>query len=119
MKKVLIIEDDLWLAEQYARVLSSEFEVDSVSNALSAIDVIDDFKPDVILADILLPGSSIFTLLHELQSYIDTRQIPVVLCSNVVEGISSEQARTYGVTRLLDKATIEPEDIRAAVRAAV
>lgn len=119
MKKVLIIEDDVWLSEQYSRVLSGEFAVMCVSNALSAVDCIDEFQPDVLLADILLPGSSIFTLLHELQSYIDTRKIPVVLCSNVVDSITLNDVRTYGVVRLLDKAVVQPEDIQAAIRAAV
>lgn len=116
MKKVLIIEDDAWLAEQYAHALK-DFEVHYAPNAVSAMDMLDDTKPDVLLVDVLLPGGAIFTLLHELQSYTDTRKLPVVMCSNIADTLSLDDLRPYGVMRLLDKTTIEPGDVVAAVRA--
>ena len=70
---ILVVEDDNWLSEQYSRVLSNAgYLVHRASNALSAIEEIDDINPDAIILDVLLTGSTAFALLHELQSYGDT-----------------------------------------------
>lgn len=116
MKKVLIIEDDEWLAEQFARVLEKDGIKARVSlNALSAIDEIDKFKPDVIILDLILTGSTGFVFLHELQSYTDTSKIPIILCTNLASEIDMENLKPYGVKRLIDKATMKPGDLSAAI----
>jgi CheY-like chemotaxis protein len=118
MTKVLLIEDDVWLAELEASVLEkAEYTVQSAHHAPAAIDLVDSFKPDVIVADVLLAGSTIFALLHELQSYDDTHAIPVVLCTNLAEQFDKDMLASYGVKRVVDKSTMHPSDIVTAVRA--
>lgn len=117
MINVLIVEDDDWLAAQHQRLLEKAGYKTVVSpHALDAIVAIDNTKPDVIVLDILLTGSTGFTLLHELQSYSDTAQIPVIICSNVTENLDKDSLSPYGVKRIVDKATMLPDDIVAAVR---
>ena len=115
-KSVLIIEDDIWLAEHYERILKKEYQTRIAPHALAAINDIDDFKPDVIILDVLLTGSTAFTLLHELQSYGDTGNIPVVLCSNLADDLNFDDLKHYGVKRVLNKATMAPNDLAAAVK---
>lgn len=114
---VLIIDDDPWVAEQHARVLQKAGYKTAISpHALVAIDTIDEIHPDVIILDVLLTGSTAFTLLHELQSYGDTGAIPIVLCTNVAADIAIDDVRPYGVRRILDKTTMQPDDMVAAMR---
>jgi len=114
---VLIVEDDKWLAEQYARVLSmAGYKIKAASHALEAIRVIDDIHPDAIILDVLLTGSTAFTLLHELQSYGDTGVIPIILCTNLATELSLEDLAPYGVKRILDKAKMNPGDLEVALR---
>ena len=114
---ILIIDDDPWVAEQHARVLEKSGYTTTISpHAIAAIGAVDDVHPDVIILDVLLTGSTAFTLLHELQSYGDTGSIPVVLCTNLAGDIRLEDVKPYGVKRILDKATMEPGDVVAAVR---
>jgi CheY-like chemotaxis protein len=114
---ILVVEDDHWLSEQYARVLlGAGYGVTCVSNALSAIEKIDDINPDVIILDILLTGSTAFALLHELQSYSDTGSIPIVLCTNLASELQLEDLRPYGVKRILDKTKMLPDDLVIAIR---
>lgn len=114
---VLIVEDDKWMAEQHVRVLSKAGYKTAVSlHALAAIQVIDEFHPDVIILDVLLTGSTAFALLHELQSYGDTGKIPIVLCTNLAAELSLDDLTAYGVKRILDKTTMKPDDLVAAVR---
>lgn len=114
---VLIVEDDPWFAEQHVRVLRAEnYDVHVAPHALDAIDNIDKIKPQVIILDVLLPGATGFALLHELQSYQDTAKIPVILCTSTATSINLRDVQPYGVYRILDKATMTPEDVVAAVR---
>jgi CheY-like chemotaxis protein len=114
---ILIVEDDDWLAEQYGRVLNEAgYAVEFAPHALAAMDAIDTTRPDLILLDLLLAGPNAFTLLHELQSHTDLASIPVILCTNSADQIADEDISAYGVLQVLDKATVLPEEIVAAVK---
>jgi len=119
-ERVVVVEDDVWLAEHYMRVLRREgYEVYYAPHALGAITVIDQAQPHVLLLDVLLTGTTALALLHELQSHPDLAAIPVVLATNLADQIDIEDVKSYGVKRILDKATMHPEDIAAAVRGAI
>jgi len=114
---VLIVEDDEWLAEQFARALKKENYHTAVSlHALSAIEMVDKVHPDAIILDVLLTGSTAFTLMHELQTYDDTSRIPIIICSNLASELTIENLKPYGVKRILDKASMRPSDLIAAVK---
>lgn len=117
MTKVLLVEDDAWLAELEAGVLSGAgYQVQLAPHAPAAIELIDSFHPDVIVLDVLLAGSTAFALLNELQSYSDTGIVPVVLCTNIADQFEASKLKEYGVKRVVDKTTMHPDDLVAAVR---
>lgn len=116
-QSILIVEDDVWLAAQHARVLEKAgYRTTTSPHALAAIVAVDEVHPDAIILDVLLTGSTAFAFLHELQSYTDTAQVPVVLCTNIAEEIRLEDVRSYGVRRILDKTVMEPDDLVTAVK---
>lgn len=117
---VLVIEDDVWLAELFERTLgASDFLTRSVPNGHVAMELIDEIPPKAIVLDVLLTGGTAMTLLHELQSYTDTADIPVILCTNLASQIDIKMVAPYGVRRILDKTTMQPDDIVTAVRSAL
>lgn len=117
---VLIIEDDVWLAEQFGRTLESAgFSTRQVSSGHVAMDVIDEQAPRVVLLDFLLTGGTAMTLLNELQSYTDTAKIPIILSTNLASQIDLKDVSSYGVKRILDKTTMQPDDIVTAVRSVI
>ena len=118
MTRVLLVEDDAWLADVTRGVLlGAGYEVDHALHAMAAIDTIDQWLPDVIVLDVLLSGSTGFALLNELQSHADTAGIPVILYTNLAEQFSHSQLTSYGVKRVVDKTTAAPHDIVVAVKA--
>jgi len=120
MTRILVVEDDAWLAEMEARVLEKAgYEVVSVPHALAAIDQIDVTPPDLIVLDVLLAGSTAFSLLNELQSHDDTKGIPIILCTNLAEQFESTRLKEYGIKRVVDKSTMHPQDLVVAVKAVV
>lgn len=117
---VLLIDDDAWQCDIYQHALAGQgFVARAVQTLNDAIALIDAEPPLVIIADMLLAGETIFTLLNELQSDTELGAIPVVIASNLAQQYQPSQLAAYGVVRVLDKATLTPTDVVAAVRAAV
>ena len=112
--KLLLIEDDRWLADSYMHVLE-EYDIDSAVCGQDAMDLIDVNDYDLIIADVMLERGLVIDLLHELQSYDDTAQLPIVLCTTLAQRIKLEDVRAYGVVAVLDKTTLTPKLLREAV----
>ena len=112
--KLLLIEDDRWLADSYMHVLE-EYDIDSAVSGQDAMDLIHVHDYDLIIADVMLERGLVIDLLHELQSYDDTAQLPIVLCTTLAQRIKLEDVRAYGVVAVLDKTTLTPKLLREAV----
>ena len=79
MTRVLVIDDDEWLAKLFTRRLEHNGMVaQSAPNAIEALDLIDSFQPEVIILDLFMPGPNGLVLLHELQSHDDRHGRPGV-----------------------------------------
>lgn len=118
MKKVLVVDDDAWLADSYRVLLESHgWQVTITGSAQDAIKLIDDVSPHVVLLDYMLPFQSAPALLHELQSYSDTQHIPVLLCTTLSLPHASE-LKDYGVHTVIDKAKVTPKEIVEAIEKA-
>lgn len=114
---ILVIEDDQWLGEQHQRVLrAAGYPSRWVANALDGMDMIDAAPPRAIILDVLLPGTTAFALLHELQSHGDIAQVPIILCTSLASELELAAVAPYGVRRILDKVTMHPGDVVTAVR---
>jgi DNA-binding response OmpR family regulator len=116
LSRVLVIESEPWLAERYQAELQQEgFTVTRATNGYTAIDIVDETTPNAIVMSLLLDGPGAIGLLHEMQSYIDTGAIPVIVCTNLT-GLSLAELQHYGVRQLIDSTAVKPGDIAASVR---
>lgn len=116
-KRILLIDDDTWFVEQMARtVKKAGYEVALAHNGIEGMEQIDIAMPDAIILDFFMPGPNGLVLLHELQSHSDLAAIPVILCTNSAADVAPEDLVQYGVRRVLDKTTMEPADVVAAIR---
>ncbi len=112
--RILLIEDDQWLADSYRDVLD-EYDIDTAINGQDAIDLIDSNDYDLVIADVMLDHGLVIDLLHELQAYDDTALLPIVLCTTLAQRIKLEDVQSYGVVAVLDKTTLTPKLLREAV----
>lgn len=115
--RVLIIEDDQWFRELFKKTLENAgYTVTTAQSAIEGMKQIDAHSPNVIILDFFMPGPNAMVLLHELQSYTDTAKIPIILCTNSAADIPAQSVRSYGIQVILDKTTMHPDDIVAALR---
>lgn len=111
MSRILLVEDDTWFAAQQRRMLAaSGYDVIHAADAQAAMEVIEQQPPHGILLDVLLAYNTAFALLHELQSYDETRSLPVVLYTTQSELLDRTSLEPYGVRAVLDKTTMHPTD---------
>lgn len=116
-QRVFVIEDDQWFNDLFKKTLmNAGYDVETARNAVDGMRQIDQHKPDAIILDFFMPGPNAMVLLHELQSYTDTAQIPVIFCTNSAGDIPHESVSAYGVRSILDKTTMHLDDIVAAVK---
>lgn len=56
MSKILLVEDDATLLTAYKEVFSAEgFNVMTATNGKEAFGIVEGFRPDVILLDLIMP----------------------------------------------------------------
>jgi CheY-like chemotaxis protein len=114
MKYILIIDDDKWYSESISNVLN-EYKVTIANTPDEAMQVIDKNIPFMIYLDLNLGARNGMTILNELQSWIDTRSVPIVLLHSDGKRLDINDWKKYGVVRILDKSQTTPEKIRESV----
>jgi len=120
--KILLVEDDAWLAQLYQDILQTEKACDVLvaSSADMALDQLDKHpKIKLILLDMVLPGHNGIEFLHEVASYADISEIPVIVLSSIYQhdfAITPDRWKHYGVKQYLYKPQTKPEDLLAAVK---
>jgi len=83
MANVLLIEPNKVLAATYKRALQHEgHHIVVTGSAQEAIHVVDARMPDIILLELQLAAHDGIEFLHELRSYPEWQDIPVILMSN-------------------------------------
>src|SRR6185503_14335200 len=101
---VLVVEDDAAVSNVFARMLSAEgYSVQTVQDADSARDAIEHQPPDVILLDVMLPGTDGFSLCRCIKDNASTRLTPVILVSALADRESRINGRRAGADDFLTK----------------
>jgi len=76
-----------------------------------ALDIAKGERPDVIILDLLLPGMSGFEILDQLKSDNRTKEIPVIVLSNLSQSEDIAKAKRLCAVKFLVKATVSLDDI--------
>jgi DNA-binding response OmpR family regulator len=81
-KKILVMENDPAIIEIVSLILEDEgYEVKALNTESRILEVIDDYKPDVIILDIIRPSEEGTLLCLTLKQNAKTKHIPVIVFS--------------------------------------
>lgn len=116
MKKLLIIEDDEFLRSLAAKRLTQEgYTVLAAGDGDEGLKMAESDKPDLILLDLLLPGGlDGFAVLDKIHHA--SKDLPVVVFSNLGERADIEKAQKLGAKDFLIKANFTLDDVIAKVK---
>ena len=119
-KKILFIEDELSLQKTVNEIFIQEgFKMLSALDGEEGLKLIKKEKPDLILLDLILPKKDGFEVLKEIKEDKETKDIPVIVLTNL-EGVGDvEKALSLGAATYLVKASYELEDIVIKVKQAL
>ena len=120
MKKILIIEDDQSLYNVYAAELKLRgYDVAHESDGMRAMATIEDYKPDLILLDIILPGRNGLEILEEIQGQKDLEGIKVLMVTNYGSDSNVKKALELGAFDYVLKYNVVPSDLSEKVAQAL
>jgi CheY-like chemotaxis protein len=112
MPKILIAEDDKFLANAYrVKLTKSNFEVKIAMDGVEAMTVLQSFTPDLILLDLVMPKKDGFTVLSELKASPQFKNIPVLVASNLGQKEDLDKAMALGAKGFVVKADMSLEDL--------
>ncbi|MFA6909329.1 MAG: response regulator [Patescibacteria group bacterium] len=106
-KKILLIEDDLYLVKIYGNKLRlNGFAISVATTGEEGLHKAVTEQPQVILLDIMLPGIDGFQVLEDLKMKKDTKAIPVIIMSNLGQQTDIERGKELGADDYLVKANL-------------
>lgn len=111
-KKILLVEDDDNLASVYTTRLQAEgFDVRRVPNGEEALASALQFKPSLILLDVMMPKVSGFDVLDILRNTPETANVKVIMLTALSQDADKERAQSLGVDDYLVKSQVVIADV--------
>lgn len=118
MAKILIIDDDSLLVRMYQKKFENDgYIVATADDGETALQRVQELKPDLILLDIMMPKMNGLQVLAVLKENKETSNIPIILLTNV--GGSDEDAQRgleMGAVAYLVKASNRPKAVVEKVK---
>lgn len=113
-KRILIVEDDQFISDMYARSLrKAGYEVDYAPNGTEGIKLATKSTYDLILLDIMMPEMTGIEVLQELRGS-DGEGLPntrIVILTNLAQDDSSRDALKAKADGYLIKADVVPSKL--------
>ena len=112
MSKVMVVEDDAALREIYSiRITAEGYDVVSAGDGEEALAVAVRERPDLILADVMMPKISGFDMLDILRNTPETANIKVVMMTALSADDQRQRGERLGANRYLVKSQVGIEDV--------
>jgi len=110
--KILMMEDNIFLRKLYRDKLTREgFVFIEATNGIEGINKTLSEKPDLIILDLILPRKNGFDVLDDLRKDSRTKNIPVIVLSNLAQEIDIKEALARGAREYLVKTETRLEDV--------
>jgi CheY-like chemotaxis protein len=103
-KKILLADDSLTIQKVVELTLAgTDYELTCVSNGQKALEALAASRPDLILADVVMPGKNGYEVCEAVKGNPATARIPVVLLSGTFEPFDRERADRIGCDLVVSK----------------
>lgn len=120
MAKILLVEDDNNLREIFEMRLRAEgYDTLTASDGEEALVAALKEKPELIIADIMMPKMSGFEMLETLRAAPDTNNIKVIMMTALGQAEDQARGEKLGVVKYLVKSQVTLEDFVRVVKEVV
>lgn len=119
-KKILFVEDDNIEREAYRHeLIKAGFAINVASSGPEALELVGKEKFDLVLLDILIPGFDGFHVLEKLKEQTETKDIPVIMLTNLDQDKFMERSMKHGAQEYLVKANYLPSQVVEHVKSII
>lgn len=96
MRRIILLADDSVTIRKIVELTFSESDirVESVASGREALERLHDLRPDLVLADVVMPGPSGYEVCRAIKG--SDRPVPVLLLAGTFEPFDAVQARECG-----------------------
>ena len=109
---LLVVEDEVMLAQMYSSKLRKEgFEVDIAHNGREGIAKMRAEHPSLVLMDLLMPDTDGIQALRQAKADASTKDIPVVVLTNMADTNYAKEAVEEGATDYIIKTESTPAEV--------
>ena len=116
-KKILLVEDDMALSAVYRSRLEIEgFDVREANNGEDALSATVEYRPDLILLDVMMPKISGFDVLDILRNTPETANVRIIMLTALSQPKDKERAESLGADDYLVKSQVVIGDVVARVK---
>ncbi len=110
--KILIIEDDAFITGMYKTKLTmAGYDVKVAEDGEKGRAALEAETPDRLLLDIILPKVDGFRILEEVRKNPKTKNLPVILLTNLGQKVDVERGLALGADDYMIKAHFTPSEV--------
>lgn len=114
MLKILVVDDDTNISELISLYLNKEgYETREVANGKLAVEVFEEYRPDLVLLDIMLPGMDGYDVCKEIRK---TSRTPIIMLTAKGEIFDKVLGLELGADDYMVK-PFDPKELMARVKA--
>jgi len=119
-KKILLIEDDLFIREMYESELKrAGYKITACSLGEDGIKALQKDRFDLVLLDIMLPGMNGLEMLKKWREKAPKNDMPVLLLTNLGQDAVIKEGFSLGAQGYLIKASYTPDQVVTEVKNAL
>lgn len=117
MAKILIIEDDPLMSRMYEQIFTfDQHEVQVADDGEQGLLKAKEFKPTIIMLDVMMPKLNGFEVLDRLKIDPDLKPIPVIMLTNLSSEQDAQTAMLKGAVKYIVKNQHDPKEISKMIK---
>jgi len=117
MTRIAIIEDDQTISQMYRMKFEADgFEVQLADNGKRGVELVESFKPDIILLDLQMPEMGGDEALAEIRKHDWGKSLPVIILTNMGQEESPKSLKSLNVSSYIVKADLTPSQVVGRVK---
>lgn len=108
----MVVEDDPILKNLLGHTFAGKYQTLYASDGNEALALFEQYKPALVLLDLMLPTMDGFAVLTAIRARADeSKNVPIIIVSNLGQTSDVDKAKSLGANDYLVKAEVEIEEI--------
>jgi len=116
MKKILVVEDDAFLANAYrVKLTKASYQVAVAADGDEALSALLEDSYDLIILDLVLPKVDGFVVLSKIKKDPRFSKIPIIVVSNLSQAEDIKKAKSLGASDYIVKTDLSIKEVLAKI----